>query len=88
MLGHIRMRLDAITNPHYSPLQKATVKAGYVFSYTVPITFRMSANKTSLEDKALIIQSEDEVAVFASNKQVWYMISIFMKIILYMVSNN
>ena len=51
-------------------LQFASVKAGDVFSYVVPVWYRMTPLNTSLEEKALFIQAADEVIVYASNKRV------------------
>ena len=53
----------------YLVLQLGSVKAGDMFSYTVPDTYRMST-RNGIEDKAQIIQSSDEIIVYVSNKQV------------------
>ena len=50
--------------------QFASVKAGDVFSYVVPVSYRMTPLNTSIEEKALFIQAADEVVVYASNKRV------------------
>lgn len=51
-------------------LQTASVKAGDVYSYIVPVTYRMSDNESCIEEKAQVITAEWEIVVYASNKQV------------------
>ena len=46
------------------------MKAGEVYSFTVPASFRMSDQKMAKENKAIEIDADDEVVVYASNNQV------------------
>ena len=46
------------------------MRAGEVYSFTVPVGYRMSDRKAAKENKAIIIEAADEVVVYASNNQV------------------
>ena len=48
------------------------MKAGEIFSYTIPDSYRMSDihSTTVIERKAQTIYASDEIVVYASNKQV------------------
>ena len=46
------------------------MEAGEVYSFTVPVGYRMSDQKAATENKAIIIEAANEVVVYASNNQV------------------
>ena len=56
----------------YLCFQTGTVKAGEIFSYTIPDSYRMSDihSTTVIERKSQTIYASDEIVVYASNKQV------------------
>ena len=50
--------------------QEALVKAGEVYSFNIPHSFRMSDKSVTIEQKAVVIHASDEIVVYASNNQV------------------
>ena len=50
--------------------QQALVKAGEVYSFNIPDSFRISDKRVTIEQKAVVIHASDEIVVYASNNQV------------------